>query len=784
MPLTDPQIMNSQAELPRAVSLWRSLQSLLSVASFMNSGAHPDDETSSLLAALRLRDGFSVSYACANRGEGGQNAIGTESSQDLGVVRTAEMERAADVLDMSLYWLSQNPSDSIRDFGFSKSGAETLVRWNHDHALRRLVEVFRRERPDIVCTTFLDMPGQHGHHRAMTQLTHEAFDAAADPAFHTPGLAVWQTTKLYLPAWSGAGDAYDDDFQPPAATLTVDISGVEAVTGWSWLEIGQLSRVHHRTQGMGLWTAFREEHKWPLHLSRRSGVFADEQLLAGLSSDLAALARDYGSGDWASCLDDAQSECFSALEIWPVYADVAKHAAAALRLVRRAAGGCPADVKPLIQHKLERKQLQLSRVLKYAHGVRARCALADDFVRPGQVSAIEIQSNARDLRAELVLPPGWRQDTAGLHVPTDASTDPYPETFDPLLPRLPVLSVTIDVDGLQSSTLQPFEVPPAVLPARSARLSPEKILINRQASASTAAIKLLEAYPVHEEAELHAPDGWSVVHESGRFLVTPPAQADNGLVSLPLTLDGHPAQSFSTFTYTHISPRIRTCPTACQIRIIDTAMPAVRLGYMGGGNDRVNYWLRAIGFDVMDISDEQINAKSLAELDTIVVGVFTFRTRPALKQRISLVHDWIKQGGHLVTLYHRPWDNWDPATIPPRSLVIGKPSLRWRVTDATATVTHLLPEHTLLNYPNRISEQDWQGWHKERGLYFAMSWDDAYDAPLSMHDPDESPHTGALLSARIGAGRHTHTALILHHQMEQLVPGAFNLMANLVAPCR
>ncbi|MEM8872185.1 MAG: PIG-L family deacetylase, partial [Pseudomonadota bacterium] len=168
MPLTDHALISAERSAPRIVELWFALQPLRSTVRFMNTGAHPDDETSAMLAAIGLRDGLNLSYACANRGEGGQNDIGTETTRDLGVLRTAEMERAADVLNLNLYWLSETPQDSIFDFGFSKSGEETLAKWGRDHALRRFVTIVRAERPDIICPTFLNVPGQHGHHRAMT----------------------------------------------------------------------------------------------------------------------------------------------------------------------------------------------------------------------------------------------------------------------------------------------------------------------------------------------------------------------------------------------------------------------------------------------------------------------------------------------------------------------------------------------------------------------------------------------------------------------------------------
>jgi hypothetical protein len=180
----------------------------------------------------------------------------------------------------------------------------------------------------------------------------------------------------------------------------------------------------------------------------------------------------------------------------------------------------------------------------------------------------------------------------------------------------------------------------------------------------------------------------------------------------------------------------------------------------------------------------QVKDGAFDGFDTIVVGIFALRTRPELAEKTEKLHAWVRAGGNLVTLYHRPWDNWRPETSAPAFLEIGKPSLRWRVTDENADVTHLVPEHALLNTPNKIGPDDWAGWHKERGLYFASRYDDAYTPLLEMADPDEAPHNGILLTAEIGKGRHTHTSLILHHQMEKLVPGAFRLMANLVASVR
>ena len=209
--------------------------------------------------------------------------------------------------------------------------------------------------------------------------------------------------------------------------------------------------------------------------------------------------------------------------------------------------------------------------------------------------------------------------------------------------------------------------------------------------------------------------------------------------------------------------------------------PGVRVGYVGAGTDRTGDWLRAIGLDVTDLDAEALSGGPDG-FDSLVIGVMAFGERQDLLAARSSINAWVKAGGHLVTQYHRPWDGWDPEVTPPRRLEIGQPSLRWRVTDPKAAINVLCPNHPLLTTPNMITDQDWLGWVKERGLYFAKSWDPVYESLLELSDPGEPVLTGGLLSAVIGKGRHTHVALNLFHQMDELVPGAFRIFANLVQP--
>ena len=342
-------------------------------------------------------------------------------------------------------------------------------------------------------------------------------------------------------------------------------------------------------------------------------------------------------------------------------------------------------------------------------------------------------------------------------------------------------NVTVDVHGLSATRSVPFDVPPVVLPARSATMSPVTGVINLTQARRDFTLQVDDISPVAAKVGLDLPAGWSFTQSEGQLHVHAPCDVQVGLYDLALTLDNHRAQTVTHIARDHITPRALVQPASAQVRVVDVTVPTGTVGYIGGGNDRVGHWLDRIGCTVRDLSDAPLTDATLAQCDTLVIGIFAMKFRAGLADAMARIHHWTRAGGTLVTLYHRPWDNWDPDVTTPYRLEIGQPSLRWRVTDEAAAVETLAPEHPVLNTPNQITSADWDHWHKERGLYFAKDWDAAYVPLLSMHDVDEAPLNGALLVADVGQGRHVHTSLILHHQMEKLTSGAFALMANLLA---
>ena len=266
----DGRRLDSGSKLSGLESLWQSLMPLRSTLRFMQTGAHPDDESSAALSFMAKSLGIQVTYCCAVRGEGGQNTQGPEKNQELGVLRSREMEAAAAQIPMNLYWLNTELNGAITDFGFSKSGEETLQRWGKDRLMEALVRAIRTTKPDALCPTFLDIPGQHGHHQAITLATLEAFRLAADekayPEHFADGLTIWQASQLLLPAWGGGDAYYDDELPPPPTDFTLATDRFLPEWGGTAFQLGEKCRQFHARQEMGYRLSEMDGRATPFHV--------------------------------------------------------------------------------------------------------------------------------------------------------------------------------------------------------------------------------------------------------------------------------------------------------------------------------------------------------------------------------------------------------------------------------------------------------------------------------------------------------------------------------------
>lgn len=769
---------------PALMRLSRALSRLDSVLTIMNTGAHPDDEQSGLLAWLRYGQGLRVIVACSTRGEGGQNTLGPERGGMLGLIRTREMEEAARVLDCDVAWLGFGTDDTVHDFGFSKDGDDTFRRWNEELIVERLARAYRHYRPDVVLPTFLDVPGQHGHHRAMTRAAEQAIALAADPdKLKDHPDRPWTVTHHYLPAWSGGGGTYDDALPPPPATLTITAAPQDPTTGVTYTEIGQWSRARHASQGMGHWSD-KPQDTWQLH--RVNGGIEEliAETLPHAVADLAQLA-----GPAAQALITAAEAIAQAQSAFPdakaVQAALAQ-ADAAMESAQRMAN---LDFQNAHGHRLTRKRREIGLALAEAAGLSLIAGSKNAALVPGGRETIHVAQTtpfiATDVSISLKLPTGVTGETASmidraadlaLQVDPNAPfTTPFVSSFDPLGGNghsWLVLSANIAGRDIQINV--DLEHPLTVVPTQDIALHPARF-IRRTGDAGPLTATVTGA------PNFDIPQGWHLAQEGTVLTITPSADLAPGLVTLPAHIGGREAQATTTAAYPHIGTVRYPEQAGLQILTLDLTLPEkARIAYIGSG-DSIGNWLLRLGLDVT-ILQNITPQEDFATYTTVLVGVVAYGNRPDLTAATTRLHAFVENGGHLVTLYQRPDQGWNNDTTPPRRLKIGIPSLRWRVTDSAAKVTILDPDYPLLTAPNVITPVDFDGWDKERGLYFAADWDAAYTPLLAMSDADETPLNGALLSARIGKGRHTHTSLVLHHQMDRMVPGAFRLICNLIQP--
>lgn len=775
--LPDRDRLRRRAAQPRLVALHRALGRLRSTIGVMNTGAHPDDEHNEMLATLRHQHGARIIVACSTRGEGGQNILGPERQGPLGIMRSREMEEAARAIDADIAWLGHGPDDPVHDFGFSKSGPDTLGRWGEDRTIERLVRAYRQFRPDIVIPTFLDVPGQHGHHRAMTEAAERALALAADPAYITEGLAPWRVAKFYLPAWSGGDNGYyDDEVPPPPMTTEVIANDSDPVTGMSFDRLGEVSRAYHASQNMGFWR-HPAQTRWPLHLV---GGNPESSVFDGLPTRLADL------GDHPA-LAEADAAIGTAIAAFPH----AEPLIAALAKARRALTAASATIAPEHTHRLTRKLREIDAALALAAGIDISAAFTSPSLTPGKSVDLVVEAET-GLAGALTISPrahpaisapaATALDTGRTTLTIAAGPDaPIGNPFHPDWQSLGgnglwSLEVTANIGGEDISFSLDTEEPLHIDPAHALSVGPSALIIPMGATnPQSVAIKGAEPSAL----TLPPVPGLAITPTDTGLTFTPAENLAPGRHSLPISIDGQQAYALTPIAYPQIGRTRFVRPQALDILALDLVLPKTRIGYIGGGADNVGLWLERIGADVTLLDADALSG-DLARFDTIVVGIFAFGTRPDLAAATVRLHAFVRAGGHLVTLYHRPTDGWHPQTTPPLPLTIGSPSLRWRVTNPAAPVTMLAPDHPLFAGPNRITAADFEIWDKERGLYFASSWDSAYTPLLSMSDAGEAPLTGSLLSAKIGDGRHTHTSLVLHHQMDKLVPGAFRLMANLL----
>ena len=798
-------------------SLWANLQSLKSTVSFMQTGAHPDDETSRLLAKLSLGEGYYVSYINAVRGQGGQNSIGPERDDNLGALRTYELLKAMSVLRVDIGWLANSRNNSIIDFGLSKSAEETFEFWDKNYTIQRMIRMVRAYKPDIIIPTFLDIDGQHGHHRAVTRATIEAFDKSYDPEiFPDDNFGPWKISQMFLPAWSGGGGSYDDEEDPPEATHFIHVGNFNHIFGGTFNQIGEWSRSYHATQNIGK-LAYEDKMDVPLHLLK--GKYVDGDITGGLiPKNFLELSDIAINANGKKILKECHKLANDAIQNF----NKPEHLVSSLCKLKNLLDTKEPLVPENHSHRIILKQKQCSSAMVDCIALLPDLNFTHDIhYTGGNIEAnLSIHKNENfkitDIKHEIIAP--FNTDLKfsnenklasnrinyfykGLINQKESYQDLYQEWHGIALePNCVHAKLNFNVNDTSFSTNVMPKNNFAIIPDIIGSLENDKIInVIKGGKKSNDLTKLpikflIKKYsPGPAKLILNIPDNWVCsntsfkLEDNHNFETTPfnseihiPSQISEGVEKLYITSENDKILGTSVFGYSHTGEI--SLEDKCELSILNLIsqdLKGIKIGWIDGYADKAWKWARMLGADVHLLSDEEIISEDFSKFDTIVSGVFAGASRPIHKV-FNKINKWIENGGNYVTEYQRPQDNWNEKLSGPYFLKIGSPSIRWRVTNPSAEVGFLDPNHPILNFPNKISSKDFNNWIKERGLYFASSWDEKYKPLFMMSDDNEQPLLGGLLAADYGSGRHIHCALNLFYQMDNLVPGAFRIFVNIL----
>lgn len=806
----------SAAATPSSGELLRDLERLRVVGSVLYVAAHPDDENTRLIAWLVGDRGLRTAYLSMTRGGGGQNLIGSEQAELLGVVRTGELLGARRIDG------GEQLFTRMRDFGYSKSPEETLALWGHDEALADVVRAIRTFRPNVVVTRFGSEGRGHGHHTASARLAAEAFERAADPAYVTEGLEPWQAQRLLhnQSTWR-----LPEGSEVPAEWLRVNVGTFDPRTGRAFGEIAAHSRSQHKSQGFGSapqpgpvmeyfspvagsahplpfggleldWSRFEGTGKLDRTLRAAIARFdpaAPHEILPRLAK-AHALLQQVGDPHWRT-LKTAELEA------------VMRACAGLWLTARTEVPAAPRAVPvPVTVEALTRAPVPASiTAITWPDGTSTPGA----SLLPHEPASFEATFTTPDAATRppwLELPPEPTR-----YVVEDPALRNVPDSPG-VLARVSLelqgvaMEVSVPVthavtDPVQGQVVRPFEVHPrvtATFPSRHllvpfGREVLTEVTVRHLPDDPEVAVDASVLLQVTDGFE-SIPPGVKLTFAPGELERTVPVriratrnQAGNPPDSGMLTTltwshgeeSGHLAPSRHVIDHPHLPQRTVFGPATVALSPVALDRGGVtRVGYLQGSGDAVPEVLRGLGYDVVDLDLDTLTDTDLRRLPAIVLGIRAYNTLPDLPAHHDQLMNYVSRGGTLVVQYNtsRRWSTLSSA-IGPAPFEVG----RGRVTDETAAVTLLEPKHRALTRPNRLTEADFDGWVQERGLYFVETWDPSYTPLLELADPGEEPQQGSLIVARHGRGHFVYTGLSFFRQLPAGVPGATRLFANLLA---
>ncbi len=809
-PLSHSKVPISVTSAVDKAQLHQALLDLTNAATVMCVAAHPDDEDGTTLTVLRRKYGVHTVTLFSTYGEGGQNAVGPELYEELGVIRARETMEAARIQGSEPHFLG------LKDFGFSKTAAETFQIWGHDEALRRMVFKIRELRPDVIITNH-DTTTGHGHHQATGRLVLEAFDAAADLKRFPEQLAkvsIWQPQRLFVrtrPPGTGSTTV------PPATDtaeklVTTDPNEKDPIRGTLYAEQALAALQKHASQGP--WPASIAERlrgnptgKLPLIRYRLAREAAGapalpaeaKAILDGLEVAVRAPTID---GRNLSEIIDQPDRVLNALIDWRrrtgpglIGGDDPHRARLMAERVDHAlalAAGITVKVsspgETLIRETPARFSINISNAGNRTVQIKELSFEGWDKVVPLEPAELLSADSETITPVDLVTPP-----TATITLP------PAEHLYDGrLLGHRFVADAQLEIDGAKFSVKaeKSLDVVPAV---EITDVSPNPCIrteetlgrctnfrvtvTNHIAKPFAGFLVFTTRFAQHGREAIYRIQLGPLETRTNDFSnsdARPPREIlpyfrmpESIIVSV------NPAdQGGQAFDRTRSISQRAVTVTYADARVTKGR----RVAYIPSFDQTLKQSFEALGVSAHELKMAEIKEGSLSGFDTIILDNRAYYAHQELIAANSKLMKYVEDGGTLIVFYHKD-SEWNPnpgrgrPQLAPYPITLGDE----RVTEEVAPIRFLQPRHRLLNQPNKIRSSDFMNWIQERGLYYPKEWDEQYTELFASNDTGEKPLRGGLLVARYGRGYYIYTSMVWYRQLAAGVPGAYRMLANMIS---
>ncbi|MGO3237562.1 MAG: PIG-L family deacetylase [Psychroflexus halocasei] len=805
-----------QPSKPTSGEAFQQLKSLNFLGNVLYIAAHPDDENTAFISYFSNQVNARTAYLSLTRGDGGQNLIGNELGEELGLIRTQELLAARNI-DGGEQFFSR-----AVDFGYSKTPDETLQIWDKEKILADVIYTIRKFRPDVIVNRFdhRTSGNTHGHHTSSAILSHEAFDLAADENIYPEQLSEvkpWKPKRLFFnTSWYFYGSPEAFKKVDKSKYIKINTGVYYPLLGLSNNEIASLSRSQHQSQGFGQ-IGSRGDNMTYVEFIEGQEMQTDS-LFGGINTKWSRLKDGEEIGQILYPLE----EKFDHQKPWLIVPELIQ----AFKKIK--------EIDDLYWRN--HKSNEIKNLIKSCLGLFIEAKAEKNYATLGEEIKIDLEAINRspiqitldsvgiqDQRATLIEPLKENQvlksnlsikieDTLNYSSPYWLNQKPKNGTYYvkqqsfiglPETPKQLKAEFIFDIIGekisyeedliykYKSPTLGEVYKNFKILPEVSIEMYPKTLNFNdTEEKEIQVTVKAFRNIEEASQIEIKSPIGWTINQQkikintlnegeskSFKFRIKPNQNATSSSLEIEMKTGNKINNSVvKTIDYPHIPEQTIIRKSQVELNKFNINTTDKKVAYIKGAGSLIADNLSSIGIDIDAFNLEDINASLLQNYDVVITGLRLYNISKSIDFKQKILQDFIAKGGHLIIQYNTN-RNLKVDKFEPLNFQIS----RDRVVDENAEMRILEPKHSVLNQPNKISHKDFENWVQERGLYFADQWDKNLTPIFSMNDVDESPKKGSLLTGKYKKGHVTYTGISFFRQLPANVEGAYKLLVNLIA---